>query len=923
MAKVTAGEVIKRRTYTIRPFAGRNSETEAMSIESNQASSGTNFRIERGILRRRPSFSRIAGRVDRNEYATTGIVRGRVHQIVPVRLWGRTEIRLVSENGIYNLWSPGTSMTGGSVYPEPVLRSSYSAGTVALTSGSPTVTGTGTAWLTRGVHSGASFVLGSTTYTVRSVSAENSVTLTSNSSTTTSGAAYRMALYGASDFSVQSANRHMGVYPDPSRITSHIYVAATYYFSVSGGTTLGVRALSNESHTGQFTHGLLVQEVGSEGSWVQKWMRLTRDTQATLETYNSKQVNAVRKPYLVMTTRDGTSIVLNERFRSASGAYSPGINVNQGLFLLEDSNYYGTRITTTLGPGTISATSGSTTVTGVGTSFGASTGVAVGDELIVNHNRYRISSIGGATSVRIASPFDQSTVVSGTYGVAHWRNISSVTSPNTTIATGTLSSAVLNGTKHVDLFPLFGTAANTSPMERRIQTATALLDNPWIQATDPLDYSSKEFLFVCSPDASTLRHNIWWDAMPDRSNWLADSSQYYPITREFIPVSMVAPTAKLIEMWNGRLFAADVVAFVGGLSPSIDVNEQEFWIMWTRVNEPFSWWNQYATDGAGNDIVTNGLGAIKALKVLTSQNVMAVYREHGITIYYPTGDAINPFGSTYRDLGPGPVSDDAILEVPDGHLFLALDGHIKIFNGSTLADFPCTVLDYIRDNMTWAQAHWVQAVWEKNKNEYMWFIPTTTAQALTAAVVYNTTYGVWYVYEFEDTPLSCAAYIDTAEHTSERRIWAVTNDCHLVAFRDEAQGGLGFDFLASVGGGTGFSSTWESKDLALPIPETDSETRLKLVDSVELLYDSDPDFGGTVTVSVSPDGGETWTSFGNVSLRPGTVTGTRSTLAGGAQVNAVNHRVRLVQTPTNFNVTHSMAVKAVKIHYVDFGEATP
>ena len=892
----------RTHVFTIRPFAGRNSDVDALSIQNNEASGGSNFRTVVGQLRRRGHFSRIGITL-----TVPGGTAFAAHAIIQAGT-GRP-IYVVGSRAVFNIWSPLTSRASSGAN---VLTSSYDAGTVSLESGSRTVTGTGTAWMERGVHSGASMTVGTQAFTVRSVNSNTSMEMTTAASSGGTTLSYKVALYGSGN----NLRTYPGIIDSYATPSSDLVGQGTAR-SVSGGTYVYAGGLfRNLGASTQLTAGSLSQVFNANNSNVPYWNFINGGSVAEID---GRTTSNARRLYHAMNV-NGDTVIFNERWRDASGtnATYPSMVQTSGYARMEANgqNHFLASCERT-GAGTVSVTTGSVTVTGTGTSF-VTDNLTVGDDLVVsdadlvaNITVCRISSVASNTSLTLSVPYDAATASGKTYRMRQWRRIRSYSGGGITLQGGTLIGAVSNGSSTVTVFPYF--YSNSVGAGTRMQAVTGTIPNPYELNALTANQTYNEHLFISTTDIrNTFNggsvHGILWN--PPHPIYTLNPDRP---TDGFIPVSMIAPKAKHIEWWGGRLFAADLLDYIGGTTTRRNSNGYA----WTRVDEPFSWWNQYPTDGSGAGYFYEGQGEIRAMKITPSENAMALYKDHGILVLLPTGDSINPYRTNYIDIGPGPVSKSAILSHQSAAVYLTLDGTFRLFNGWNNAIFPCPLTEYIEANMNWAYSDWVVGVKDLANNELLWFLPTGSDRFLTQAIVYSYKYNQWYIYDFSSTPLAAVTYVDKADNVQERRFLAVDSSNNLLAFRTA----YAYDFDQSLGGGTAIPTQWLSKELNLPIPNMESESRVKEVKHVELQYD--PAYGGVMTVDVSGDGGATWTAFGTVSLTAGTA-GTSTTLSGGTAgygVKAETHMVRLTQTPNNTSDAFDMAVKSVRIYYTDMGEA--
>ncbi len=911
-------------TLTIRPFGGRNSDTDALTLADNQASDGQNFRTIKGVLRRRRSFSRIGINM-----SLPGGNTNHIHAFAQLHTGSSQIIRVVGPMGMFSILEPDTvSNETGTGATE--INLSYSAGSVATTSGSSTVTGTNTAWLARGAHPGGLFSLAQGSYTIRSVESQTSITLTANAAATGSGLAYRIHPYGSGD--TRNSGRDKFAMPGPRAMAlGRARFGGTSFCQGDANQTIGAGTFA-------LTYGSFQMTIPGVTEDRQLWLRMHDDT-ADESAAGPRTTSARRRQYRIVDI-SGNTVTIHERYRGTTGTqtlYTSGAAINDGYPALLDSSSHCLARIERQQNGTVSLAAGSTAVQGSGTSFSVGT-VRVADELwpqtTAPLHSYRLAAVNSNLSLTIDAPVDGGVGTAQTATITSYRRISSSALTTQRQQRATLPSgdafgvSVNSATTSAFFSPLFW--GNGSTVSRRIQMLPMEIANPYPSLQMPSSTTTPEklsSLLVCSGDVSTTSttaYNIWWscvDAMPPQVG--LGFVTVLQTLGWLMPVSMVAPKARFVEFWNGRVFAADLAIYLGS---SALVGGTDWYdtaplaIQWTRPDEPMTWWNQYPTDGAGEDTISNGEGGIRAMKVLGSANALVIYRERGATLFHPTGDSINPFTKSYVATQVAPVCTEAIIEVESGHLFLATDGSIRFFNGNQLTPFPCPLERYIADNLNFTYSHWTMAVHDPVRKEYAWFIPTGTSEYLTEAIVYNYKENAWYVEDYSSRPLYSVFYCDRNESTIENRIIGCDVNRNIVAFREPSSTVPSYDFTASLAGGTATTMQWVSKELNLPIPNMDTEPRVKELKQIELQYD--PAHGGVATVEVSGDGGATWTSFGTRSFTAGTA-GTSTTLSGGTSgygVKAETHMVRLTQTPNNTNDTFDMAVKGMRIYYTDMGE---
>src|SRR3989339_237285 len=145
----------------------------------------------------------------------------------------------------------------------------YTTGTVATTSGSPVVTGTGTAWITTNRGPGDSIAIGATGYMIDSVTSETRIVLRSLAGSTQSGAAYTIMrkFSGLSAWGAQSRDLITDNQAEVAMLykDAELMVAGITGWSTDQTHTITIKAAPGNRHIGKANTGVVIN--GNAASW--------------------------------------------------------------------------------------------------------------------------------------------------------------------------------------------------------------------------------------------------------------------------------------------------------------------------------------------------------------------------------------------------------------------------------------------------------------------------------------------------------------------------------------------------------------------------------------------------------------------------------------------------------------------------------
>jgi len=148
-------------------------------------------------------------------------------------------------------------------------------------------------------------------------------------------------------------------------------------------------------------------------------------------------------------------------------------------------------------------------------------------------------------------------------------------------------------------------------------------------------------------------------------------------------------------------------------------------------------WTPTSTNTAGGQVLSSGSLIIGALR--TRQEIL-IWTDAGVHTMRFVGA---PFIFAFNEIAQGPslISPKACVNA-DNKVFFMDRGGFYFYSGSVQA-LPCAVQDYIFSDLNQAQAYKIFATSNVDKNEVMWFYPSSSSDEIDRYVIYNYLENVW------------------------------------------------------------------------------------------------------------------------------------------------------------------------------------
>jgi len=272
-------------------------------------------------------------------------------------------------------------------------------------------------------------------------------------------------------------------------------------------------------------------------------------------------------------------------------------------------------------------------------------------------------------------------------------------------------------------------------------------------------------------------------------------------------------------------------------------------------------WTPTAVNQAGGVKLSAGSSIIGALK--TRQEIL-IWTDIGITSMRFVG---SPFIFSFNEVAKGPslISPNACVNANNTVYFMDRGGFYE-YTGSARR-LPCTVLDYIFNDINLDQLYKVFAASNEDKNEIIFFYPSSSSTEIDRYATYNYLEQVW--------------SIGTNADNFTRTAWnvALTLDYPIAASKDDATN-LNYLYNHEVGhssNGSDFTSYIESSDFDL---DPDGEKFMflsKFIPDIE--FRNQTSTSNTVTVNIKGRNYplESATTLSTISVTPdSTFTNTRA-----------------------------------------------
>ena len=148
-------------------------------------------------------------------------------------------------------------------------------------------------------------------------------------------------------------------------------------------------------------------------------------------------------------------------------------------------------------------------------------------------------------------------------------------------------------------------------------------------------------------------------------------------------------------------------------------------------------WTPTSTNTVGGQVLSSGSLIVGALR--TRQEIL-IWTDAGVHTMRFVGA---PFIFAFNEIAQGPslVAPKACVNA-DNKVFFMDRGGFYFYSGSVQA-LPCAVQDYIFSDLNQAQAYKIFATSNVDKNEVMWFYPSSSSDEIDRYVIYNYLENVW------------------------------------------------------------------------------------------------------------------------------------------------------------------------------------
>ncbi len=166
-------------------------------------------------------------------------------------------------------------------------------------------------------------------------------------------------------------------------------------------------------------------------------------------------------------------------------------------------------------------------------------------------------------------------------------------------------------------------------------------------------------------------------------------------------------------------------------------------VRWSDT-ESASDWTPTATNQAGGIQLSQGSLIVGTLQ--TRQEIL-IWTDVGITSMRFVGE---PFIFSFIEVATGPslIAPNAAVNANNRVYFMDRGG-FYVYSG-TAQRLPCTVLDYIYSDINLGQAYKCFAASVENKNEVIWFYPSSDSLEVNRYVIYNYLENTWAIGTTDD-----------------------------------------------------------------------------------------------------------------------------------------------------------------------------
>jgi hypothetical protein len=386
---------------------------------------------------------------------------------------------------------------------------------------------------------------------------------------------------------------------------------------------------------------------------------------------------------------------------------------NKKLYAYSDGSYADITPTRSTGTGNITqfaTTNGSTTVTVTDSSHGA----LIGDFVTIASVS---GAVGGISAANLQGEFEILTVPdANTYTIEAKAAASSTTTGSTANATYQLNTGAA-----VSLFG-YGWGAGTW------STSTWNTSREGLTGADkPLLESAKWALDNWGEDVLALQFNgglFYWDTS-DGLTSLATTTEVSG-----------APTKSRFMLVSGD--DRHVICFGTETTIGTTTTQDNMFIRWSD-QESTSDWTPTATNTAGSFRLVDGNQINTAVR---SRGAVMIWTD---TALYSMQFIGAPLTFGFKQIGSncGAVGINAAVDVSGNSYWMSNDSFF-VYDGA-VKKIPCSVQDYVFDDINENAKQDVFCAANSNYNEVMWFYASANSDQIDRMVIYNYAENLWYI----------------------------------------------------------------------------------------------------------------------------------------------------------------------------------
>ena len=393
-----------------------------------------------------------------------------------------------------------------------------------------------------------------------------------------------------------------------------------------------------------------------------------------------------------------------------SGVNHAMYGTNKKLYAYSENSY--ADITPARGTGSITqfgTTSGSTTVTITDAAHGA----LVGDHVTISSVS---GAIGGLSQANLQNEFEIQTAATDTYTIVAPAAATSTTTGATATATYQINSGPATSIYG------YGWGAGTWSTSTWSTTRQGLTG-----AEGVLLQSAKWSLDNWGEDVLIQKFDgsiYYWDTSSGLSSNVASTTNV-----------SAGPTKSRFMMVSGD--DRHVICFGTETTIGTTSTQDNMFIRWAH-QETTNTWAPTATNTAGSQRLTDGNQVNAAVR---SRGAILVFTD---TALYQMQFIGPPFTFGFKQLGSncGAVGINASIDISGRAFWMGTDSFFT-FDGA-VKKIPCTVQDYVFDDINVNAIGDVYCASNSDFNEVMWFYPSSNSLQIDRHVTYNYAEQLWY-----------------------------------------------------------------------------------------------------------------------------------------------------------------------------------